>query len=121
MYELDAHVLTKNQPLPFDFFISTDPASLKVKKGESSELMIIVTPVGEEIHDVRLAIQEIPHGMSVKLEEDFVDNTHRHSLATVTAASSVTLGTHSFDILGESHGIHHSVNVKVTVVKEDLK
>jgi|GEM_PF-3405566 len=119
--EKEISVLPESRQLQYDFNISTDPTSVKIKIGENSEFMVIVEPVDEEIHDVKLTIPKTPRGMSVKLEEEHVDNTNRSSRARITASTSIALGTYSFDIVGESQGVYHSATLKVTVVKEDLR
>ncbi len=119
---LGVHIFPENQAPAFDFAISTDPESLKIQKGKSDELFVTIEPIGEEAHNVRLLLDNVPNGMSVALEQDFIGNRPPYSLPIkISVANSVVLGTYSFDIVGESGAIHRSVTVKVTVVKEDLK
>jgi hypothetical protein len=119
--EREIDVLSATQSLPFDFDISTDPESLKIQKGKSTELLVTVEPIGEEVHKVRLFLDNVPNGISVVLEQDLIWNRPPYSLPVkISVANSVVLGTYSFDIVGESGAIHRSVTVNVTVVKEDL-
>jgi hypothetical protein len=108
--------------MPFDFTLSTDAQSIKIQKGKSAELLVIVEPLGEGIHNVRLISDNVPEGMNVKLEQDFMGDRPPYSIPIeISVADNMILRTYSFDMIGESGTIHHSITVKVKVVKEDLR
>ena len=119
--QTEISVLPQSRPLPFDFNISSDPSSLKIKKGRSSELTVAVEPMGVEKHNVRLMLDDVPHGINVELGQDFKGDRPPYTLPVkISIDDSIILGTYYFDIVGESGAIHRSVTVKVMVVKEDL-
>ena len=105
--------VTVTQPQTPDFALSASPTSLNVARGASGTSTITITRTGGFTAGVMFSAGSLPTGVSVGFSPN--PATGGSSVMTVSASSTATLGTVTFNVTGAGDGLTRTLSFNLTV------
>ena len=107
--ELDLQVSS-----PQDFTITVDPSSINTNQGQATTATVTVSALGGFSSEVGLSTSNgVPSGVQISFSPNPIPPGS--STMSITVASSAKTGTFSFQILGTSGALSHSVTFTMTI------
>jgi hypothetical protein len=101
-------------PLP-DFKGIVAPLTTFLVPGESVSFNVTLTPLYGFVGDVTLGATDLPNGITPSYSPVTIHGGNGVSTVTLTAASTVPIGSYTFNLSGNSGGLTHTTVVPVTV------
>lgn len=98
-----------------DFKGIVGPFSSTLVPGGSATIVVTLQPLNGFTGDVVVSVSNLPNGVSVSYNPTVIHGGSGTSTITLTAASTLALGTYSITLTGNSGAITHSTTVPLVV------
>lgn len=98
-----------------DFKGIVGPLSSTLVPGGSASIIVTLEPLNGFTGDVIVSVSNLPNGVSVSYNPTVIHGGSGTSTITLTAASTLALGTYSITLTGNSGAITHSTTVPLVV------
>ena len=98
-----------------DFKGIVGPFSSTLVPGGSASIVVTLEPLNGFTGDVVVSVSNLPNGISVSYNPTVIHGGSGTSTITLTAASTLALGTYSITLTGNSGAITHSTTVPLIV------
>ena len=98
-----------------DFKGIVGPFSSTLVPGGSASIVVTLEPLNGFMGDVIVSVSNLPNGVSVSYNPTVIHGGSGTSTITLTAASTLALGTYSMTLTGNSGAITHSTTVPLVV------
>lgn len=98
-----------------DFKGIVGPFSSTLVPGECASIVVTLKPLNDFSGDVIVSVSNLPNGVSVSYNPTVIQGGSGTSTITLTAASTLALGTYPITLTGNSGAITHSTTVPLVV------